>query len=31
MIVGFDLATTKVNDIVEGVIYVGFFMKQLCG
>jgi hypothetical protein len=31
MIVGFDLATTEVSDIVVGVIHVGFFMKQLCG
>jgi hypothetical protein len=31
MIVGFDLATTEVNDIVVGVMHVGFFMKQLCG
>jgi hypothetical protein len=27
MIVRFDLATAKINDIAIGVIHVGFFMK----
>lgn len=27
IVVGFDLATIKTNDITIGVIHVGFFMK----